>query len=414
MEGQLYRAHMLIQQNRLEEARALLSTLLSQEPDNAYIHHLLAFIRYHESEYKKGHEHINTAIEKEPYNGSHYYVKALLYSGQRDIEKGKEVLDTAIQHNPDDASYFVLRSHFHYADTEFEKALQDAEVALDRAPEDPDAKNAKSRALLALNRKEEAQETLEGALHDNPENSNTFAQLGWNRLANGKHKEANEHFKQALFLNPSNEMAKAGLVESIKAKNIVYKLFLSYTFWMEKQTKNNRLFIVIGGYVMYRIVVSLSRSHPEWAPLLYPLIAFYIVFALGTWIINPLANVFLLVNPYGRYALTKPERLSAGVVGSLMVVSILSIATFYAFDLPKALMLGIYSFALTIPTTAAVESQLPASSTAIIRGAAIAIAVSGILALLGSPSVNELNFFGLFFLFGVIGFQWLVNILASR
>ena len=107
------------------------------------------------------------------------------------------------------------------------------------------------------------------------------------------------------------------MVTAIKSKNKVYNLYLRYSFWMSKQSGKNQWIFIIGIYIAYKIsekVISASG----YTFLLIPLIIVYLLFALGTWIMEPLSNMLLILDKYGKYLLDKKEKLSGQIFFGLL------------------------------------------------------------------------------------------------
>ena len=53
-------------------------------------------------------------------------------------------------------------------------------------------------------------------------------------LDEGKYPQAMEHFREALRLEPDMEWARLGVVETLKAKRVLYRPVLWYFLWISK------------------------------------------------------------------------------------------------------------------------------------------------------------------------------------
>ncbi|HEX5242273.1 MAG TPA: tetratricopeptide repeat protein [Tepidisphaeraceae bacterium] len=207
-------------------------------------------------------------------------------------------------------------------------------------------------ALVRLGRRAEAGLAIDAALARDPENATTHANQGWTLLHQGQHKKAMEHFREALRLDPQMDWARAGIVEALKARNPIYRIFLAYFLFMGRLSRQAQWGIIIGGYVAYRIVLSISQgSNSPWTKLLWPLIGLYIAFAVMTWLASPLFNLLLRLDRFGRYALSNDQKWGANLVGGLLLGVIGSGVAFAVTANPGWLVAAIGLFVLMIPAS---------------------------------------------------------------
>ena len=167
---------------------------------------------------------------------------------------------------------------------------------------------------------------------------------------------------------------------------------------------------IIGIYILFRVFQSLAENNPALEPFLMPLVYAYLVFALSTWFMEPIANLFLLVNPYGRFALNKMERQSAVLVGTSLSLSIISICI-YLFNGQESLMAtAFFFFGMMIPLASMFKPAKPKPRKRLIAYA-VGLAAVGLLALIPMWMSGELiiNAFATFFLIGLFIYQWVAN-----
>ena len=118
------------------------------------------------------------------------------------------------------------------------------------------------------------------------------------------------------------DWAKAGLVEALKARNIIYRGMLKYFLFMSRLRGRAQWAIIIGAYVGYQALAALRESHPEWTVFILPVLIAYGVFVVMTWIARPLFDLMLRLHPYGRYALSRDQTRGANLVGGTIVVAL--------------------------------------------------------------------------------------------
>ena len=298
-------------------------------------------------------------------------------------------MENAIRLNPAEAVYFGLLADIKLHMKKYQEALDYADQGLALDPEDSFCLNTRASALIKLKRPNDAFDTIATSLENDPENSFTHTNLGWSKLETGQHKAALEHFREALRLNPNNDYAQAGMVEAIKAKNIFYRLFLKYVFWMNRMSAKYQWGFIIGIYILFRVFQSLAENNPA---------------------LEPIANLFLLVNPYGRFALNKMERQSAVLVGTSLSLSIISICI-YLFNGQESLMAtAFFFFGMMIPLASMFKPAKPKPRKRLIAYA-VGLAAVGLLALIPMWMSGELiiNAFATFFLIGLFIYQWVAN-----
>ena len=178
-------------------------------------------------------------------------------------------------------------------------------------------------ALVQLGRKDEAAATLGSALADDPENALTHANQGWALLHRGDHARALEHFREALRIDPELEWARAGIVEALKARHLIYRLMLRFFLWMGRQSRVAQ-WVVILGFVFGRKILADLRAVPSgWRRSSCPMLALSFAFLLLTWISSPLFNLLLRFNRFGRLALSREQRIESSWIGGCFLLAAL-------------------------------------------------------------------------------------------
>src|SRR5262249_16847114 len=185
-----------------------------------------------------------------------------------------------------------------------------AESGLEIEAEHLTCANLRAMALNRLGREDEAGRALEDALAQDPENALTHANRGWTALQRGEAQKALEHFRESLRLDPTNDWARSGMVEALKARYFVYRLMLKYHFFMSRRSGRSQWFVLIGLYLVARIIPFLFIP--------------YLIFVFLSWTSDPLSNLLLRLNRYGRMLLTKGEIAASNLVGGLLLTAVAS------------------------------------------------------------------------------------------
>lgn len=406
------RAELLMQQGRFGEAGDLLKDLLKQQPDNVHVLAMLSQVKLEEKDIKSAEEFINSAIGLSPDIDYLYFIKARVCLQQDQYDETENYLQRSIELNPEDADYFALWASVKLMRKKYKEALQLANKALEFDGENLLALNTRSTALLKLNREEDSFSTIEGALAHDPNNAYTHSNYGWGLLEKGDHKKALEHFKEALRNNPHLQHAQAGMGEALKARYLFYRLFLKYAFFMSNLTAKYQWGVIIGFYIITRILQSLAKNFEGLQPFLTPLIILVAFFAFSTWVITPLSNLFLLLNPYGKYLLDKDEKLSSNLVGISLLVCIAGI-TGYLFQSNLAWMvIAVFGFAMMVPLGSVFSSTMHRNKMIIYTMAMLLLGLAGIV--LTFIKGDPFNIFNTLFIIGFVAFQWIANYLHIK
>jgi len=325
MSHNITRAQLLMEHRRFSAAVELLVLELGANPNNADALALLAICRSEMNDNKEALAHIRHAIAIEPFNAHHFYIHALISLRMKDVKEAAQHIREAIGINPWSADYFEILSAIELENKNWEKALEAANQGLAIAADHTGCLNRRTTALIKLKRPEEAYDTINDALEEDPEDANTHANTGWAFLERGEHKKALKHFSEALRLQPGNEWARQGLVEALKARFLVYRWFLSYLFWISNLKPAVQTGLIVGMYLLVRVLGNISAKNPAIEPFVTPILVVYGLFALSTWIAYPLFNLLLRLNRFGRHALDKRQTVGANLLGSTLGLAIVSL-----------------------------------------------------------------------------------------
>lgn len=158
--------------------------------------------------------------------------------------------------------------------------------------------------------------------------------MGWILLETKRPQQSLEHFRTSLRLWPHAVVARAGLLEALKAEYATYRWVQRPLMWLDalmddpkRMGKGERrvklitfilvltlgtLFLPIPG-IGYRLLVSTLIGVVLLAMLTYSIIAAILVY----FALRETANLILLVHPFGRMVLSKRERLFTVLVAGI-------------------------------------------------------------------------------------------------
>ena len=248
-----------------------------------------------------------------------HYVRGRVLHARDRHEEAEAAVAEAIRLDSENPDYFWLAGAIQFERRRWSAALSLAEQGLAVDPEHAGCVNLRAMALVQLGRKGEAGQAIGAALARDPDNAVTHANQGWALLHQGDHQKVLEHFREALRLEPELEWARAGIVEALKARNVVYRWMLRYFLWMSRLSSQAQWGIILGGYFGYRMLATVARKHEGVAPYAWALMIAYIGFAVMTWLADPLFNLLLRLNRFGRLALSRKQVVSSNCIGLLLL-----------------------------------------------------------------------------------------------
>jgi tetratricopeptide (TPR) repeat protein len=408
----IQRAELLIHQHKFSEAEKVLLDLLSQDPTDIRVLALLGETKLQQHKTDEAETFISSAIGLGPDIGYLYYLKSRVHIDRQQYDQAEKELKQAVAIEPSDADFKALLASIKLLRKQYEEALHLADSALENDPENISALNTRSTALLKLDRHEESHRTIEGALREDPNNAHTHANYGWNLLEKGDHRKALTHFSEALKNNPNLEYAQIGMGEALKARYLVYRWFLKYSFWIGNLTSNYQWGVIIGFYIGCRILRIIAANSPSLEPYLMPVIILLALIAFSTWVITPIGNLFLRLNKYGKHLLNKKEIMSSNFVGIAVTLFLISVLVYAVSGNDRWLLTAGFGFTMMIPLSV-MFTPTKYKHTLLIY--TIALAICGALAIYSAFTGPVLlnNATGLY-LFAIIAFQWVANFVTIK
>lgn len=313
-EADFERARLLAAQGRWDLAAERLQAVLGRDPDFAPAHALLAQAWLARGDPDAALRSAQQAVGLAPDMAFAHRGLAVVHLERGELDDALAAAERAIERAPGDADLHGLRAQVLLLEKRWPEALAAAEAGLRLDPEHTDCLNLRSVALVRLGRGAEARDTLDASLRHDPDNPYTHQARGFALLHAGDARAALHHFQEALRRDPTLDTARAGLVESLKARNPVYRLLLGWMLWLDRFSAGRQLQILFGVWLAQFVVGrSLRASGHEDAATVVGYAWLGVV--LFTFCTNPLFNLLLLLHPVGRHALEPRARRDAVLLG---------------------------------------------------------------------------------------------------
>jgi hypothetical protein len=240
----------------------------------------------------------------------------------------------------------------------------------------------------------------------------TNAHSGSGLLEKGDYKQALVHFKEALTHDPTNESAQDGLLEALKARNPIYRLFRRFAFWMQDMRAGFHWGVIVAFLIYARSFKVLIKEFPLLWNYFFLILILFAAISFSTWVVIPIANLFLRFNKYGKLLLSKQEKKSSNFVVVSFVLFVAGLLLYIIVGGEQYLALAFFGFAMMMPLG---NMYALAKKKKVLLVYTIVLGVVGTLAVAISLANETLinPFSGIFFL-GIIGYQWVANYLLIK
>lgn len=425
MNEHLLRAQLLIQQSRYELAAQELRGELAVNPESPMAHSLLALALASQGKpelYDEAMSEARQGVFRAPDEVFSHYAIGFVFMQKEDLDKAEAAYREAMRLDPEDERAVGMLASLMLMRHRWDEALKFADQGLAIDPESEHCTNVRARALTQLGRRAEAADAITGTLSRNPENAYSHANQGWTLLADGNHAKAVEHFREALRLDPNLEWARAGVIEALKARNLLYRVILNYFLFMSRLSGRAQWAVIIGTYVGYRVVLKAAQTMHGAGFILWPLVILYIVFVYLTWTAKPLSNLALRLHRFGRLALSREEKKASNWTGAAALLAVAGIgggllATLHAASAPAgriSILLGVLSMIMVIPIAGTLNLS-PGRARRYMTLYTLGLGLVGLLTILGMARDWEgtASMASLFFI-GIFAFGIIANILMAR
>ena len=350
MSAEYTRAQLLRERGRHEEAVATLLSHLAHHPEDPAAFIELAINRMEiPGQMKLALEDARTATGLMPELSFPLSLQSRILTQLDKPKEGLAMAESAIAMEPD-CDYAWNSKCLALIDlTRWKEAEEAARKALEIDPDDEMGSNLLAHVLRMQNRLDESEEESSRRLARDPENAFSFASAGWAALQRGDIKGAEARFRESLRIDPQMEYAREGLKESFRARSAFFRLFLKWSFFLQKFSESNRTLIIISLVIGFRLLRKLAAGiHP----LLVVLVVFvYYLFVFGSWLSGGLANFFLLRDPVARMSLDRAEKLEGFAIAMLFFGGFAAAIAGYTINIVPLAAAGCALLAAAIPAS---------------------------------------------------------------
>ena len=170
--------------------------------------------------------------------------------------------------------------------------------------------------------------------------------------------------------------------------------------------------VIIGFYVVFRVIRTIAEKNATLEPYLTPVIIALAVIAFSTWVMKPIGNLFLRFNKYGQLLLDREDRMSSNFVAASFAIFAIGLILYLALQNDQFIPVAAFGFTMMLPFSVMFSAT---KRKYLLLGYTILMSVVGITAIAITFSSGEpFNFMTFIYIFGFIAFQWLANFLLIK
>jgi len=413
--SRIRRSQLLLEHSRPELAEAELRTALSADPNDWLAHALLAISLRQLDRLSEATSEAEAAIHLAPDVAFPHYALATVLHARDRLDPSLSAIQEALRLDPREPDYHSRLAAIRFDQRRWQDALDASDRGLEIDPEHVPSNNVRAMALVKLGRRDEAGATIATALASDPDNALTHANQGWTLLHGGDALGASNHFREALRLDPNSSWARDGIITALKARNPIYALLLRWSLWMARLDRRAQWGVILVGYFGYRFLIGLGRTSPALGIVVAPLVIAYVLFALLTWIGDPIFTLLLRLDRFGRMVVTDEQRERSNLVGAALFAAVLSLGVLLALDRPSNAVLAALALAAQAIPLASIYRMprgWPRRTMTGLAGVLAALALLGTGLSIAAPGVaSATGVLGLA-LIGTFASTWVVNLLV--
>jgi tetratricopeptide (TPR) repeat protein len=284
------KACLLAEQGRYSLAEKEVLAALAEEPNSDRAHNILSHCQSNQQRHDPAIASAQQAIALAPDDPFHYYRLACVYKAAGQYELAQKAIATSLQLDPNMAETYGIAAAIYQKQGKTAQMLAFADKGLALDPEHQTCWNMRVLALLIAERMQDAETEVVRLLQLYPDHAFSHSARGWVAIYRGKIAHSLEAFKSALQIDPNSEWARSGMMEALKAQNILYRGMLRYNLWQSRFRQ--------------------SKPGVFWALwlMLPPVRSLYILMIFFSWGLSYLCDVALRFHPYGSLLFTAQEK----------------------------------------------------------------------------------------------------------
>jgi tetratricopeptide (TPR) repeat protein len=237
---------LLIQKDRIEEARKLTDEVLKSTPGDLDAQIDKAQIELQSGQAAAAVNILQGVLKNDPDNAVAHYQLGLAFDRLSNIRRAEAEWREAVRLRPD-----IVQAHRALAGVAIHRGdanilAQEADQIINYQPDSPDGYLL--RAVAEIDRKQyaKADDFLKQSLAKAPNNAATYVQVGNLRIAQGQPAAAQKAYQQALDLDPNSPDALGGVLNGYLMQKQEDKAFAAANAQLAKYPSNSQFHVILG------------------------------------------------------------------------------------------------------------------------------------------------------------------------
>ncbi len=418
MNNRYERSQLLLSQRRYDLAERELRGLLADDPNDGVALSLLTLCILHDKDRRnEATETAQRAITVAPGESLCHYALATCFLQRNRFDEAETAIQTSLNIDPHDADAFAVLARARFGRKRYEDALATLEQGLAIDPEHGDCSSLRAITLERLGRDSEAVEASIARLTHDLQVPMAHASHGYTLLQSGNYKEAQLAFREALRLDPENEMARVGLITALNNRSFLFRMVHKFYVMLSRINGKAAFLLIFGAWALMQVLSQVAEQYAFLQPIVFPVIVFYAIFVVLTWIANPLFNTFLRFHPFGQHLLNRAQTWASNLIAPCLLLSVFSIGVgVFQSDVWLGVLAGAYWLGMAIPIAGTFGVDDPKRRLGL-GGITVAIGLIPVVGILLSitgdviwPVIASFRYFA----FALLAFQVGSNLLMTR
>jgi tetratricopeptide (TPR) repeat protein len=355
------RGVLLRQQRRFKESSEWFGQAIARDPHQAQAYAELALC-YNDwgGHSNKALETIDRAISLEPNNARFMGLKAWIYVCQQRYGRALNTANDAVEMDPTCITALNAQANAFTKLRKWKQAEESARRILAFRVYDAPALNLLAQALRFQGKLKESRETINRILALLPNNAFGHMNAGYAAMEVGDTLRANEHFLTSLRMDPHSDLARVGLLHSLRSRVWIYRIHLRYMMFIRRPATVKRFFLLVTAVVAFIALYWLLEACETGLGVailgsLWVLLVYLNFFSRIT------GNMFLVFDPVGRYALKLRDKIFAGMLAMVWACVLVGVirGQHWALMTILTVFLGVFGFSIHYPQIRARWQQKP-------------------------------------------------------
>jgi tetratricopeptide (TPR) repeat protein len=317
----LDREILLYERGRYEQAIQELARARVENSDNTYAGYLQAFALYQLNRPLDTLSLCEEILSLNPDYAPCHWLRGWCLLALQIPTEALQAMQDAVRLDPNDSRFWFGLGTIRLLTGQFHAALSDAETGLSLNPTDEICLGLRVQCLMHLARTTDLPAAVQAVLQSQPDSASAHEVAGLAMLQTGKHRQAEQFFQEAIRINPVSNLAEVGLRDSIKAKNLIYRLFLRYMFWQERLPYAGRAGLVFGQLLVIQLLGAAGLKSNN--PYFIAVGAVVSILLILSFLIEPTFAILLAFDPDRARLLPYRPRLLYQTIPFLIVSGIL-------------------------------------------------------------------------------------------